>query len=97
MKTPNKKPEEANKTPKQEKAKTPNEKKAKPEQKTPKSPKDTPKKRTVEGGVVIEDLKQGEGQVAKPGKICQVLMMKVFVFVTLNLFICSFRCITKVV
>lgn len=82
-KIPTKKSEEVNKTPKQEKAKTPNEKKAKqPEQKTPKSTKDTPKKRTVEGGVVIEDLKQGEGQVAKPGKICQVLMMKVFVFYT---------------
>lgn len=74
MKTPVKKPEEGNKTPKQEKVKTPNEKKAKPEQKTAKSPKDQPKKRTVEGGVVIEDLKQGEGQVAKPGKICQVLI-----------------------
>lgn len=65
---------EANKTPKQEKPKTPNEKKVKQEQKTPKTPKEQPKKRTVEGGVIVEDLKQGEGQVAKPGRICQVMI-----------------------
>lgn len=75
MKTTVKKTENENKTLKQEKVKTPStDKKQKQEVKTPKSPKETPqqKKRTVEGGVIIEDLKQGEGPVAKPGKICQV-------------------------
>lgn len=70
---------ESPKLQKQEKIKTPNEKKAKQdgkqEQKTPKTPKEQPKKRTIEGGVIIEDLKQGEGQVAKPGKMCQVLII----------------------
>lgn len=39
-----------------------------------------PKKRTVEGGIVIEDIKQGEGQVAKPGKICQVLALNILLY-----------------
>lgn len=88
--TPSKKSEEPNKSPKQDKVKTPsNDKKAKQEQKTPKDAQQQ-KKRTIEGGVIVEDLKQGDGQIAKPGKICVVLQFLnstcIRVFNTLNLF-----------
>lgn len=64
------------KTPGKKEVKTPqqNEKQQKGE-KTPKgqkTPGGTPNKKTVEGGVLVEDLKMGEGQVAKPGKLVQV-------------------------
>jgi len=63
-----------NKTPKGEKTpkgdKTPNQK----EVKTPASPNQqgTPQRRTLEGGVVVQDLKVGDGQTVKSGKIIQV-------------------------
>lgn len=67
--------------------KTPTVKSAKkekqtPQQKTPKPEKPTkeltpspkPQKRSLEGGVVVEDLKVGSGDLAKPGKMVQVLI-----------------------
>ncbi|GJQ77687.1 putative peptidyl-prolyl cis-trans isomerase [Trypoxylus dichotomus] len=40
--------------------------------KSPKQEGGSPQKKTVEGGVVIEDVKVGNGPVAKPGKIVKV-------------------------
>lgn len=69
------------KTPKQtpakdNKQKSPQNEKQKGD-KTPKGQKTpgkegSPLKRTMEGGVVIEELRIGDGQVAKPGKLVQV-------------------------
>lgn len=69
----------------QKQEKTPNQQKQKP--------KETPQKRTVEGGLIIEDLKDGNGPVAKPGKVCQV--RKLFFFVCSLLHFSKFRFITR--
>ncbi|XP_018905349.2 46 kDa FK506-binding nuclear protein isoform X1 [Bemisia tabaci] len=81
----NKTPKQDNKTPKQEN-KTPNAKSDKKQPKTPllngssvkpnekNTPAKTPKTpaKTLEGGVSVEDIKVGDGPVAKPGKFINV-------------------------
>lgn len=56
-------PKQDKKTPKQE-GKTP-----KQDKKTPKTPTTPGQKKVLEGGIVAEDLKPGEGPIAKPGKM----------------------------
>lgn len=38
----------------------------------------SPQKKVIEGGVIIEELKEGNGQLAKPGKLVQVFDGDVF-------------------
>jgi FK506-binding nuclear protein len=57
-------------------------KKNKKGQETPKGPKtpgaDTPQKKVLEGGVTIEELKVGNGPVAKPGREVSTYFKHVF-------------------
>ncbi|KAF2900878.1 hypothetical protein ILUMI_05283 [Ignelater luminosus] len=81
LKTPNKQ----DKTPKQDKKenKTPKQDKTPKENKTPKQKSEiatkspgeqaqSPQKRTIEGGIIIQDIKVGDGPIAKSGKLLQV-------------------------
>ncbi|KRT81323.1 hypothetical protein AMK59_5531 [Oryctes borbonicus] len=52
--------------------KTPNKADGKTPNKSPKQEGGSPQKRTIEGGVVIEDVKIGGGPAAKPGKFVKV-------------------------
>jgi FK506-binding nuclear protein len=57
-------------------------KKNKKGQETPKGPKtpgaDTPQKKVLEGGVTIEEVKIGNGPVAKPGREVNTYFKHVF-------------------
>lgn len=65
------------KTEKQEKTpakgdKTPGKGEGKTPGKSPKQEGGSPQKKTIEGGVIIEDVRVGNGPVAKPGKFVKV-------------------------
>lgn len=59
--------------------KTPKANESKAEVKTPKANEpgtsQSPKKQTVEGGVMFEELKPGNGPVAKPGKMVSIVFI----------------------
>lgn len=68
--------------------------------KSPKQQGESPQKKTIEGGVIIEDVKLGNGQVAKPGKFVRVShniinKKKKIYFTIKNFFFFIFRFTTK--